>query len=705
MTIYKVKPTKQNVHPINKSRSLLPDANSKKALALSIARLGFRVLPTYPNRKKKPIYSAPFTHGYKSATTDHMAINFAWRIEPDANPAIATGHGKNINLVVVDCDSPEALKKLQALYGKFPPTYCVRRGDHTHHYFRAPDDVTINRHQGFIEKTDIIGEGSYIVAAGSTHYSGDRYETKGSLSEPFAHLPQALLDAILAEQEKYKDVSLGELNADGTHKPEYCSPRYAQIALERECEIISATSEGSRHEALISSAGSIGRFLPDGLLDRNEVSDAYRAAIGKWVGGDINVAKAMKDVRDGLRYGATNSNVLREDSNVGISVKGAQLLKKITITKTNVNGKTVITKVAKEKPFSKSLGELSTLPPQWLVKHWITANSLGVLAGPSGSGKTFLALSLLFHIAAKQKEWLGFRCKKFGWCLYVCGEGESGIANRCETFAKDLGIPRADIPIEVTMAPVGVLNDVDVGIFESELRLLVEKYGEPPAIICFDTLARNFGDGNENETRDMSRFVDTVDRWRREFTTTVLIVHHTAKDKMTWDQARGSGALFAGVDFEIIIKPGAMNVLGHNTFVIRNSKMKNDKTSADLSCALVPKINDYDEDGDGYGGCLILPELTEGRDEAIRLGEKAFKIAHYAREQYIDVVIDRGQQNPLYLSEEALLKGAGLTQKMVDARDPNKARDFKSLMNKKLLRLHKNGLYEVLEKILYIKEI
>ena len=47
-------------------------------------------------------------------------------------------------------------------------------------------------------------------------------------------------------------------------------------------------------------------------------------------------------------------------------------------------------------------------------------------------------------------------------------------------------------------------------------------------MIVIDTLARNFGAGNENSTEDMNRFVASIDRYlREEFGSAILLVHHT----------------------------------------------------------------------------------------------------------------------------------------------------------------------------------
>ena len=74
-----------------------------------------------------------------------------------------------------------------------------------------------------------------------------------------------------------------------------------------------------------------------------------------------------------------------------------------------------------------------------------------------------------------------------------------------------------------------------------------------PVLIVIDTLARNFGPGDENSTSDMNIFIEHVDRYlRAPYGSTVIIVHHTGHQNK--DRARGAMALKGGVDFEYRIE-------------------------------------------------------------------------------------------------------------------------------------------------------
>jgi hypothetical protein len=53
---------------------------------------------------------------------------------------------------------------------------------------------------------------------------------------------------------------------------------------------------------------------------------------------------------------------------------------------------------------------------------------------------------------------------------------------------------------------------------------------KPPALVVFDTLARNFVGGNESSPQDMGWFVEGVESVRRDLKTAVLVIHHSTKD-------------------------------------------------------------------------------------------------------------------------------------------------------------------------------
>ena len=70
-----------------------------------------------------------------------------------------------------------------------------------------------------------------------------------------------------------------------------------------------------------------------------------------------------------------------------------------------------------------------------------------------------------------------------------------------------------------------MLNALDVSAACDAIAEATGEFGIK--IIVLDTLARNFGDGDENSTGDMNRFVSAVGRMIERFGCAVVVVHHS----------------------------------------------------------------------------------------------------------------------------------------------------------------------------------
>ena len=212
-------------------------------------------------------------------------------------------------------------------------------------------------------------------------------------------------------------------------------------------------------------------------------------------------------------------------------------------------------------------------PPHWLVHDILPAGGLVGLYGQPGAGKSFLAIDLAMCVASG-RPWHGHEVLS-GFVLYVSAEGGTGIGKRAQAWLSTLGVN----PHELNMAwltesiPVSSTSeDMDV-LF----RRLNDEVEQNPALVVIDTLARCF-DGDENLQEDMGRFIAGVDRLRREFTATVIVVHHTRLDA---ERERGSTAFRGAADTMLSIarKRGDSLILSCN-------KQKDAEEFADLSFEL-----------------------------------------------------------------------------------------------------------------------
>jgi hypothetical protein len=110
----------------------------------------------------------------------------------------------------------------------------------------------------------------------------------------------------------------------------------------------------------------------------------------------------------------------------------------------------------------------------------------------------------------------------------------------------------ADIPLFISSRPAAFLDKDGAALVIAAIEALTDQYGIP-ALVIIDTLSRNFGGGDESNTRDMSDFVQVIDRdLRHRFGAAVLIVHHTGLSAT--DRGRGSSVLKGALDFEYLIE-------------------------------------------------------------------------------------------------------------------------------------------------------
>ena len=178
-------------------------------------------------------------------------------------------------------------------------------------------------------------------------------------------------------------------------------------------------------------------------------------------------------------------------------------------------------------------------PPTWLIDKIIPAGGLVGLYGPPGVMKSFVAADVALSVASGGL-WQGHPVTQ-GFPLYVCAEGAAGMGKRVKGWLKYRKVDARNVRAAWLTESVPVYADSD-GMGAVMER--IEEADVVPDLIVIDTLARCF-DGDENQQADMGRFVAGVDRLRKEFDATVLVVHHTRLDG---DRERGNTAFRGAAD-------------------------------------------------------------------------------------------------------------------------------------------------------------
>lgn len=237
---------------------------------------------------------------------------------------------------------------------------------------------------------------------------------------------------------------------------------------------------------------------------------------------------------------------------------------------------------------------------QWLVQGMIECNSFGQFFGASGTFKSFMSLSLAYSVALG-RSWHE-RAVDGGAVIYLAGEGMGGMARRIAAFEQMNNIQSPnDAPLFFSELPIDLTDDDAVELIVEQIQEIAdtpslvnrERYEKnvadddplkddtpglnTPRLIVIDTLARNFGGGDENSTKDMNKFVTNVDVTLRSAfpDCTVLVVHHTGKGNKS--SPRGAYSLYGASDF--VYRFDRHDNRGELVVEVVNMKMKDGEDS------------------------------------------------------------------------------------------------------------------------------
>lgn len=225
-------------------------------------------------------------------------------------------------------------------------------------------------------------------------------------------------------------------------------------------------------------------------------------------------------------------------------------------------------------PASEMLAGLK--PADWLIRKYLESDSLGVWYGAPGTCKTFAILDAACCIAT-DTAWHGNRVKH-GPVLIIIGEGRNGYARRLAAWPLANGVSLENAPLHVSSMATALTDP----LASAELQAVVAEFSRThgaPVLIVVDTLARNFGPGDENSNRDMHTAIDACDALRTQTGAAVVLVHHVGKDASRG--ARGAGALLGAVDCEVLITRAV-----DGTLTFEATKMKDGALPAPLTFRL-----------------------------------------------------------------------------------------------------------------------
>jgi hypothetical protein len=181
-------------------------------------------------------------------------------------------------------------------------------------------------------------------------------------------------------------------------------------------------------------------------------------------------------------------------------------------------------------------------PIEWRIRDILTDYALYYNFGDPGHFKTFIELDRLLCIASGS-DYHDHPVKQ-GTVFYIAGEGQQGIGRRLAAWHIAHKTHAADVPFFVAKVPTQLMDPAALDDVKRAVDAMAKQYG-PPAVVHFDTLARNFGGGDENATKDMNAAISNLDKaFGSDFCRG--LTHHTGHANK--DRARGSMALHGAAD-------------------------------------------------------------------------------------------------------------------------------------------------------------
>lgn len=187
--------------------------------------------------------------------------------------------------------------------------------------------------------------------------------------------------------------------------------------------------------------------------------------------------------------------------------------------------------------------------PEWVIKDIMEKDSVLEIYGAPKSGKSFIAIDMAL-CASMGIPWHDHETYKTP-IIYLAGEGQRGIARRVQAWEHYTNHFLHNADLFISDRGVRLLDEKDHQNLIDHIYSVADKFGDIGCIVV-DTLARNFGAGNENSTEDMNLFIERVDHLKNEFNACIALVHHTGHSAN--GRARGSSVLPAAVDAEFAVK-------------------------------------------------------------------------------------------------------------------------------------------------------
>lgn len=190
-----------------------------------------------------------------------------------------------------------------------------------------------------------------------------------------------------------------------------------------------------------------------------------------------------------------------------------------------------------------------------ILKGVLGDGEFSLFVAKPGTAKSVLVGDIGCHIAAGL-DWHGRKVQQ-GMVIFFAAERKKLTERRIRAWGKTHGV--TDIPFYVVGGKLDLTSGlVDAKALAATIKAIEFETGEIARLIILDTVTRTFGQGDQHQSRDMQRYVQSVDELVRSTSAHVAAIHHSG-----WASDRGKGAVdldgAVDVSFGISVKGAGPN--------------------------------------------------------------------------------------------------------------------------------------------------
>jgi hypothetical protein len=170
-----------------------------------------------------------------------------------------------------------------------------------------------------------------------------------------------------------------------------------------------------------------------------------------------------------------------------------------------------------------------------ILQGVLGAGEFSLFVAKPGTAKSVLVGDMGMHIAAGL-DWHGRKVKQ-GLVVFFAAERKRLTERRVAAWSKKHNVK--NIPFVVIGGKLDLTSTiVDATSLARTIAEAEAKCGHKCSLIILDTVTRTFGSGDQHQSRDMQKYVVSVDQMTRATGAHVAAIHHS-----TWAEDRGKGAI------------------------------------------------------------------------------------------------------------------------------------------------------------------